>query len=206
MLTEKEINENKDRYISLLKTVQRDGIDDLIEYLSSQSDFFLAPASTKYHGNFKGGLCAHCLHVYDILKDLVEKHGADISDESIIVSALLHDMQKINYYEPTSFNKKVYSPSGSKQDDTGRFDWVSVPGYKVIDDDKKFVYGNHEETCEYIARQFIFLTVDESAAILHHMGGLGYDSIKEGLNAVYNRYPLALFLHVADSIAAQFYC
>ena len=122
-----------------------------------------------------------------------------------MVSALLHDMQKINYYEPTVFNKKVYSPTGSKNDSLGKFDWVSEPGYKIIDDDKKFIYGNHEETCEYIARQFIFLTVDESAAILHHMGGLGFDSIKEGLNAVYNRYPLALFLHIADSIAARFY-
>ena len=208
MLTEKEIHDNKIRYISLLRGTNREGVEDLIEYMDKHSDFFEAPASTKYHGNFKGGLCAHCLHVYDILEDLVNKHDVDhmIPNDSVVISALLHDMQKMDHYEPTIFNKKVYSPHGTKSDSLGKFDWESVHGYKTRDEENRFIYGNHEETCEYIARQFVPLTAEESVSILHHMGGLGYDSIKEGLNEVFKRYPLALFLHVADSIASQVYC
>ena len=208
MLTEKQINDNKNRYLSLLDSVHREGIKELASYLENECDFFIAPASTKYHGNFKGGLCAHCLYVYDILNDLVEKYCKDeeIGYESIVVAALLHDMQKINYYEPTSFNKKEYSPYGSKSDEVGKFDWVSVMGYKIIEEPNRFIYGNHEETCEFIARQFIPMSVEESAAILHHMGGLGFDSVKEGLNEVYRRYHLALLLHIADTMAAILYC
>lgn len=206
MISQNDIDFNKNRFINLLKSVNREGVDAFLEYLES-TDFYVAPASSRFHGNFEGGLCAHSLKVYDILVDLVEKHCPDkIDKDSIVLSALLHDLSKINFYEKSSRNKKVYSEHGSKHDELGNFDWVSELSYRIKDVNERIIYGNHEETAEFIARQFIQLSMSESVAILHHMGGLASDSVVEGLSDVYSTYPLAVLLHLADTLAAGFYC
>ena len=205
---------NVDRYYELLRSTNREGVEDLIKYLKS-SDFESAPASTKYHGSYEGGLVDHSLIVYDILTSLVNSYiilkDGDFSDmaesteelfNSVKIVALLHDISKVNFYEVTYQNKKVYDSSGSKWDENGNYDWKSVKIFKTRDDEP-FVIGNHEETSEFIARQFIPLRVSESAAIMHHHGGLGWDSVPaEAMTKVYNKYTLALLLHEADLLAA----
>ena len=124
----------------------------------------------------------------------------------MIICALLHDFSKMNLYEVTNFNKKVYSENGSKSDNGGRFDWVTEQGYKTVDLADRFVYGNHEETSEYMIRQFIPLKTEESVAILHHHGGMGWDSSQTNISDIYQRYPLALMLHLADMTCAYLYC
>lgn len=203
-MEERKIIYNKERFISLLKSINRPGarIDELINKLES-SDFFEAPASTKYHGSIKGGLCAHCLCVYDNLVKLVSMKALNIPNDSLIIVGLLHDFSKMNYYEQYFQNKKVYSPTGSKYDDNGNYDWVSVSAYKTRDINERFIYGSHEETAEYMTRCYIPLTYEESVAIIHHMGQLNFDSAKDDLFEVYKRNTLALMLHVADFIAAD---
>lgn len=215
MLTEKEIEEKFTEYCILLRSTKREGVEDLIEYLES-TDFKYAPASTKYHGAYDGGLCDHSLAVFHILVKLIDtyielKHLefpnelAESHDElmnSVAIVALLHDISKVNTYEKTFINKKVYSESGSKWDENGRYDWQSIPGYKTREEET-FVIGNHEETSEFIARQFIPLRISETAAIMHHHGGLGWDSVPvEAMSKVYTKYTLALLLHEADLLAA----
>lgn len=209
MLTDTQIERNKSRYISLLKEIKRDGalIDDLINTLE-QSDFFIAPASTQYHNSFKGGLCDHCLHVYDELSKIVsmeydtevltgdsivkieEQHPYD--NESLIVVALLHDLAKMDYYEVTTRNTK---------DENGN--WIQVPFIKVREAKDRFLYGSHGANSKYIAESFIPLTTEEAAAILNHMGGKESSAVTlDGdLSGIYNRYQLALYLHVADMLA-----
>ena len=206
-ITEEKIKANKEYYISLLRSVKREGIEDLIDYLENKTDFFTAPASTKYHGVFKGGLCEHCLAVYNILYMLNGVYenvtGEKIDGDSIIISALLHDLSKTNTYEETYSNKKIYSPTGKKYDEAGNFDWVSVKSYKMIDVEDRFLYVNHEMGSEFIARQFIQLTIQESVAICVHHGGM--DSLSLPASTVgqnYGKYPLALLLHEADLMAA----
>jgi hypothetical protein len=186
---------DKERYIELLKSTNREGVDELIKYLEG-SDFFTAPASTKYHGSFEGGLCRHCLNVYDCLEGITKLHTKHvegrITEDSIIIVSLLHDLSKVDFYELYDRNVKVDGQ------------WVQQRCYKIRDD--KFIYGNHEETSLFVAQQFVSLSIEEQVAILHHMGGLAYDSVKEDLNEVFHTYPLAMLLHVADSLAAQFYC
>ena len=59
---------SKERFIEIYnKYIKREGADKLLEYLVS-SDFFLAPASAKFHSSYEGGLCDHSLNVYDCLK------------------------------------------------------------------------------------------------------------------------------------------
>ena len=197
----------KDEFISILKGITRTRaqIDALVEKLES-TDFFQAPASTKYHGAFEGGLCVHCLNVYYNLMHLYKyKYGEELmwaNKDSIAIVALLHDMSKMNYYEPYFKNVKVYSPTGDKYDNGGKYYWDTQKEYKTKDASDRFVFANHEMTSEYMVRQYIPLKVEESVAILHHMGSTGWDSAQNNITEVYNKYPLASLLHCADLMAS----
>ena len=203
-LSEEAILENKKVIIELLRQgVKREcNLEGLISKLES-SDFFEAPASTRWHNAIPGGLADHSLNVYYNLKSLVRnKHlEEDIPEESIIICGLLHDMSKINIYERSIRNKKVYSDSGSKSDNLGRFDWVSEQSYVTKNDKERFQYGNHEETSEYMIRRYIPLTLEESIAILHHHGGKGFDSSQQNISYMMSIHPLLTLLHCADMIS-----
>ena len=205
MIPENVIEANKETFCTFLRQIRREGarIDDLINKLEN-SDFFYAPASTKYHNSVKGGLCDHSLNVYYNLRSLVKnKHlESKISEESILICGLLHDMSKMNIYEEAVRNKKVYSAYGKKYDELGNFDWISEKSYQMKDIKDRFVYGNHEETAEYMVRTYIPLKLEESVAILTHHGSLSYDCVPiESVSQKYEKYPLACLLHVADMIS-----
>jgi len=76
---------------------RRDGIGKLVEYLEA-SDFFIAPASMRYHGCHVGGLAKHSFNVYERLLGYNALLGLGIEDEHIIIAALLHDVCKIGAY------------------------------------------------------------------------------------------------------------
>lgn len=204
-LAEQEVLSNKDEFITLLKSIKRENalIAELIEKLEN-SDFFVAPASTKYHSNFEGGLCQHSLNVYYNLLHLVEKkQGLDAAcydDDSLKIVGLLHDISKMNTYERYVKNNKVYKPDGKQYDNIGRYEWI--PSMEWKRKEKTFVYGSHECTSEFITRQYIPLTLDESVAILHHMGSMSWDSAKDNIGEVFNQYPLALMLYMADMMSS----
>ena len=204
MLNQDQILMNKQEFIGLVSSIKREGaqIDRLIKKLEN-SDFFYAPASTKYHAAYEGGLCEHSLNVYNQLARLVKTiPGLDpycYDEDSIKIIALFHDISKMNIYEKSTRNVKRYCEDGDKFDEMGRFRWVSEPSWKTKD--KKFVYGSHEMNSEYIIRQFIPLTIDESVAILHHMGTMNYDSAQDNVAEVYTQYQLSLLVHFADMLA-----
>ena len=203
-LSKEDRAEDKKCFIELIRSINREGFkkDELIKKLEN-SDFFDAPASTKYHNSFAGGLVEHSLNVYFNLKSLVERKNLQdkISEDSIKIVGLLSDMSKINFYKIFYKNEKKYSDYGTKQDEGGRFDWVATKSYTVVEDNERFLYGNHEQTSEYMVRTFIPLTYAESVAILHHHGGTNVDSLKDNTPAIFARYPLATLLHTADILA-----
>lgn len=204
MLTTEQIENNKIEFIQLVKGINREGanIYELIKKLES-SDFFTAPASTKYHSSYPGGLCEHSLNVYHNLVSICKsKSGLDsecYDDNTLRIVALLHDISKMNIYVTTVKNEKVYCADGDKYDNLGKFKWVSKQGFTLKDD--RFVYGNHEMTSEYIIRNFIPLTLSESVSILHHMGGMNWDSANNDIASIFRQYSLALMLHTADMLA-----
>ena len=189
---------NIDRFENLLKSMNRTGIDGLLSFLR-KSDFYVAPASTHYHSCHEGGLLEHTLNVLDCLMDksseiVWSKIICDVDHESIILSALLHDMCKIYYYAPEWRNKKVYSEQGTKRDNGGRFDWQTIQSWKVED---KMPYG-HGEKSVMIAEQYIDLKPVERYAIRWHMGFTEPKENWGALSAAIDKYPFILALHEAD--------
>ena len=203
-LTAYDLSSLREEFIGLINSIEREGFkkEELLRKLET-SDFYTAPASTRYHNCFEGGLLDHSLNVYYNLRSLVERKNLQdkISEDSIKIVGLLHDMAKINFYKIDYKNEKQYSEAGTKRDEGGRFDWVATKAYAVIDDDERFLFGNHEQTSEYMIRTFVPLTYVESVAILHHHGGMGADCAKDNISAIYNRYPLAALLHMADMLS-----
>ena len=195
--------ENENQFLELINSIEREGakIDELVNYLKS-SDFFIAPSSTKYHGVYPGGLCEHSLDVYKNLKMLLDKHPQYFyEDDTVKIVSLLHDISKTNLYKKDIRNKKVYHESGSKVDNLGKFDWVSEEVYS-IDKEHRLIYGNHEQTSEFMVRLFIPLSMEESVALLHHHGGMNWDSTQINITDIYDNYPLTLFLHISDMLGA----
>ena len=97
----------KEEFLKLLRTVKRDGIEDFIKFLES-TDFFTAPASTRFHGDYEGGLVEHSMKVYEILKHKVETNiePMEVKPETLIIVPLLHDLCKANFYKVDYRNAK----------------------------------------------------------------------------------------------------
>ena len=167
--------------------IKREGAEALCEYLTN-SDFFTAPASTKYHGSHEGGLVEHSINVYRRLKALVDityTEDQRPSDETIAIVSLLHDLCKVNFYTIEYRNKK--NEHGV---------WERVPCYTI---DDKLPYG-HGEKSVYIISGFMRLTREEAMAIRWHMGGFD-EAVKGGsyaMSGAWEQYPLGMLLHCAD--------
>ena len=97
----------KEEFVRLLMSTERPGIDKMLNYLETKTDFFTAPASSKFHNNVEGGLLDHSLNVYHNFKNLLTMKDIHMDEDSIIISALLHDICKCNYYVKETRNKKV---------------------------------------------------------------------------------------------------
>ena len=186
------------------KYIKREGADKLLQWLES-TDFFTCPASTKFHSNFEGGLCEHSINVYNRLVNLVknefgENYQEIVSDESLAIMGLLHDVCKVNTYKVDYKNVKVYSASGTKFDNAGKFDWVSQPYYMVEDE---LPYG-HGEKSVYMLCGFIKLTREEAMAINWHMGGfdMRVKGGSYGISEAYYQFPVAVLLANADIMAS----
>ncbi len=176
----------KEEFLLLLQSVKRDGIEKLISYLE-KTDFFKAPASTRFHGNYEGGLLEHSLNVYHLLKNkLSQKPYSDIinaSSETIILITLLHDICKANYYVVDYRNKK-------NEDGV----WIKEPYYTIND---TIPYGHGEKSVMMISK-FIDLNLEEMYCIRWHMGFSEPKELYNTLSIVFEKYPLVLALHEAD--------
>lgn len=176
---------NKEEFLQIYNEyVKRQGSQEFLDWLL-KTDFFTAPASTKYHGACEGGLLLHSLNVYKTLRERYFEEGKD-SEESFAICALLHDLCKAQFYKVSTRNVK--------NDVTGQ--WEKVPYYTVED---AFPYG-HGEKSVFLIERFMRLKTSEAMAIRWHMGGFD-DSARGGSFAIslaYEKYPLAVKLHLAD--------
>lgn len=197
-MAELNIQELIEKFEQLLTSVKRDGIDKLLAYIR-KSDFYRAPASTRFHSCHDGGLLEHSLNLYECL--LSKKQNPiwaevlrEVGGESLILVALLHDLCKSYLYVPEFKNKKVYSDTGTKRDEGGRFDWQAVKGYST---DDKIPYGHGEKSVMMI-EEFIKLKPIERYAIRWHMGFTEPKEYWNTLTTAIKKYPVILAVHQAD--------
>ncbi len=179
----------KKEFIRIYKeNIQREGSQKLLEYLQA-SDFFTAPASTRFHSAYEGGLCEHSVKAYyRFLQNLDMEYDGQweeiLSHESVAVISLLHDICKVDYYKVEYRNAKVDGQ------------WQKIPYYTVED---KLPYG-HGEKSVYIVSSFIKLDREEAMAINWHMGG--YDRRVLGgcyaLSSAFYQHPISLIFHISD--------
>ena len=181
---------NKEKFISLLKSTNRKGVNQLLSLLEEKS-FFEAPASTRFHLSKNGGLLQHSINVYKRFVKLLQSEYGDnwtkkVSPESVAVMGLLHDVCKVNTY--------VEDVKNVKNQETGK--WEQKPYFRYEDN---LPYG-HGEKSVYIISAFIKLSREEALAINWHMGE--YDiRVKNGsfmMSDVYYKYPICFLLHLAD--------
>lgn len=174
----------KQEFIDIFtENVTRAGAKPLLDWLET-TDFYTAPASTRFHGACETGLVMHSLNVYHVLKDKFFAEGDNL--ESFTLVSLLHDLCKANYYKAGFRNVK--------NEATGQ--WEKVPTFNVQD---AFPFG-HGEKSVYLIERFIRLKPTEAIAIRWHMGGFD-DAVRGGSYAIsnaYDEYPLAVKLHLAD--------
>lgn len=176
------------RFEQLLSSVQREGVDKLLNFIQG-SDFYTAPASTRYHGAYEGGLLEHSLNVYECLNskwsnptwiNAIGGHGID--DDTIKIVSLLHDICKTYYYTIEMRNVKENGV------------WVQKPYYTVND---KIPYGHGEKSVMMI-EEYITLKPVERYAIRWHMGAYEGEKQWNTLGLAMQKYPLVLALHQAD--------
>ena len=190
------LEKKKNEFIEIYKeNITRPGSDKLLNYLiSEQSDFFTAPCSTRFHGSYAGGLVQHSINVYNCLKDYLSRqrtkdvYGMEYTNESIALTALLHDVCKMNFYSVDYRNAK--NEQGV---------WEKVPYYTIND---QLPYG-HGEKSVYIVSGFMRLTREEAFAIRYHMGFSGIED-RNSIGKAFEMFPLAFALSVADMEATYF--
>jgi 23S rRNA maturation-related 3'-5' exoribonuclease YhaM len=194
------MNDKKERFIELLRSTERPGIEEVIYYLE-KSGFFSAPASTKHHLSCEGGLMEHSMNVYDMamaLRDpivaLKPGVGERLSEKSIIIAALLHDICKANIYKKT---RKL------KKNDQGQ--WEQCDTYET--DYSRMPVGHGEKSVIMLLSLGLKLNLDETVAIRWHMGAwdLAFQSyeVKSNINEASNRYPLLSLIQSADNMATH---
>lgn len=191
-----DVEENKEKFQKLCHMwIHREGIDELLEWLNT-TDFYIAPASTRFHLMCEGGLCQHSINVFEQLCDEYKNEGMfDFKTqedtqklmESLAIVALFHDVCKANFYKLTTRNVK---------DDYGN--WTKVPYYSI---ENQGILVGHGYKSARIVNRYINITDEEYMAIVHHMGVESDWNIVE-VSECFNKNVLALLLHIADTKAA----
>ncbi len=191
-----DINELKEKFVKIYReNIKREGSEKLLNFLLSEnSDFFTAPASTRYHSSYEGGLLEHSLNVYECLCDYLSRDSVKNtyeltpSKETVAIVSLLHDLCKVNFYKTSLRNVK---------NEKGY--WEKVPYYEIED---TLPYG-HGEKSVYVISGYMKLTREEAFAIRYHMGFSVTDDVRN-VGKAFEMFPLAFALNVADMEATYF--
>lgn len=167
--------------------IRREGLEELLDWLERE-DFYEAPASTKYHGAYPGGLCQHALDVFDMALKTAAAFAPELSRESLTVCALFHDLCKVDFYKLGWRTVKVNGKSDQ------------VPAYTI---EERFMFGGHGSKSAFLVERHMHLTDEEAMAITCHMGFAdGDERTRRTVSDVYKTCPLAWVIHTADEAAA----
>ena len=189
----------KQQFKERLLSTSRDGMENVIKHLE-RLGFFVAPASTKFHLNIKGGLMQHSWNVCNtalMLREQMIQMKPELAEklpvESVIIASLLHDVCKSNIYKDAILNRK---------NDQGY--WEKVPGYEV--DYSSLPLGHGEKSVIMLLTLGLKLTRDEMLAIRWHMTAweLAFHSLeqKSNLQMARDTAPLCTIIQAADGLSS----
>ena len=172
---------NKEKFIELYSQyIKRPGAQELLKWIEN-SDFFTAPASTRFHESYVGGLCEHSVRTfYELIRLLEAYPSVKVPGETAAIVSLLHDLCKIGCYKTELRNKKENGV------------WIQVPFYTFEED---FPFGGHGSKSVYLIQKYMKLTDEEATAINCHMGA---ENGNWAVTDAFKQYPLAFLLHTAD--------
>ena len=186
---------HKEKFLKAVEHIKRDGSDNLMTWLQNETDFFSAPASTNFHGNYEGGLVEHTVNVLEFaltnFNFLIKRRPElEYMKESVIISALFHDVCKTNCY--------VKENKWTKNSDNR---WVEYLGWAYKDG---FPIG-HGEKSVYMISKYMELKDCEALAIRWHMGTYEAGTVIEGTTkwsyGAASEHPLVKLIHSADLMA-----
>ena len=164
--------------INLIDPARRERVTLLFEDLWPR--FSVCPASTKYHGAYKGGLLDHTVQVVKVSNILYKYYKAmrdlNTSLESLIFCALVHDVGKIG----TRFHD-IYLYNGERFEYNTKVDKID---HELLSIFWLNFYG-------------ITLSEDEMVAIYHHAGPY-VEAYKKA-----SETDLMMLLHSADNLTAK---
>ena len=202
-LSDKQIAKNKERFLAIFHeqiTPNFEGAEKLLNWIE-QSDFFTAPASSKFHMSCEGGLVQHSLNVYDRLlkliafeygtpdgndknKDLFYEKELEVTLPEIALIALCHDLCKAYSYTVEQRNVKVKDV------------WVKEPFYQY---NPRLEMGTQGSKSLFIIQNFIKgLTIPVCAAVTYYNGvGSGGDKDYQTLRMM-EEYPIVMLTHFAS--------
>lgn len=173
MLDATEIERNKETILSYFGSI--DVPPEFYDWIC-RSDFFIAPASSKYHLAYTGGLAQHSLNVYRLLKQKAQFFNIAVTESNLLIMGLCHDLAKVDIYKPTKEG-----------------------GYEVED---AFPLGHAEKSISILQRFFVNPQLSDEVllAIRFHMGQYenGNYSWERSFNQAKKLTPLVTLLHTAD--------
>jgi len=179
--------------IQLLKSTEREGMDNLIEFMD-QNGFFTAPASSKFHCCYPGGLAQHSMNVYNVLKNNVDMYHVDVGSDSVIICSLLHDICKIKDYKMVKKNRKIDGKWNEVMEQERQYD---------------FFPAGHGSKSVIMIQKFIALDSNEILAIYWHMGpftegAADYSTeTSKHYNEANKKHPFIPMLFISDMTATQ---
>ena len=190
-ISEQVLQKNKEKIRELLQSTARPGMERLLDWIEQKTDFYTAPASTKYHLACTGGLAQHSLNVYELLLGKTTSGLLEIRRETVIIAALLHDLCKANFYVLEKKNVR----EGNKINAYGKevANWVEKDAWTVRD---SFPVGHGEKSCYYI-QSYIRLSDEEYAMIRLHMGS-DRNGYPDPFAETANMYPSVVAMHTSD--------
>lgn len=190
----------KTRFESILLSTKRNGMEKVLEGLS-KTDFYSAPASTRFHLACEGGLLKHSLNVYDaammIRGQLIQRDASlasQLPEESVAIVTLLHDTCKSDIYQRATLSRRIANGL-----------WEKYPGY-ITNYTTGLPLGHGEKSVIMLLAWGLELTREEMLAIRWHMSAwdlpLQSPEHKESFNAAKAITPLLSLVQAADGLAA----
>jgi len=167
-----------------LLSIDRKGMSELVAHMV-ENGFFKAPASTRYHGDYQGGLNDHCYSLYDLFSNMLLTFGLHVSENSRLICAFGHDLCKMGAYIPTNYEDYTWNKEHPK---------------------------GHSELSIAILKRFIELKPEEEEIIRYHMGMygtkefssfMGEYNIKD-LGDIYNKNKIAKLFYFCDDMSSNF--